>query len=245
MKKWSFEEDYILCKVCGEHKYVFAEDELLDTLISKLGEAGFFGRSRSAVKKRAYNCIGLLHGRDMSSVPDLQKERCVWFFNRKQTQHISEELQSYINRNYVRNDVADLGAIATTAPNMTALLPIGSVGPTFQELLFIYISRLNTGDPEIYHRAQISRATFSNIRSGKKGVSKKTLKQLCFGLKLTYDEAVALMAAADCAFNPSDIGDLVVVYFLKNRIYDTYEVNAELYERKQPLLFSGDVAYYK
>ena len=59
-----------------------------------------------------------------------------------------------------------------------ALLPIGSVGPTFQELLFIYISRLNTGDPEIYHRAQISRATFSNIRSGKKGVSKKTLKHL-------------------------------------------------------------------
>ena len=76
------------------------------------------------------------------------------------------------------------------------------------------------------------------------GVSKKTVMQLCFGLKLTYDEAVALMAAADCAFNRSSIEDLVVMYFLKNRIYDTYEVNAELYERNQPLLFSGSAAYY-
>ena len=37
----------------------------------------------------------------------------------------------------------------------------------------------------------------------------------------------------------------VVVYFLKNKIYDTYEVNVELHERHEAVLFDGRYEYYK
>jgi hypothetical protein len=91
-------------------------------------------------------------------------------------------------------------------------------------------------DSEVYRRSCVGRDVFCNIRNGK-GVSKRTIKQLCFGLKLSYEDAVTLLASAGYAFSNNDIGDLVVAYFLKNKIYDIYEANIELYERKQTLLF--------
>lgn len=245
MKNWSFEEDYILCQVCDECKYVFAENELLDTLMKKFEEAGFETRSRSAIRKRAYDCISLLSGQQLPRVSILQKERCECFVNRKQLQACSEGLQAYIDRNYACADTTLLDTVANVAPNTTAMLPVGEVGPTFTELLRTYINRSKMTEPQVYKRAQIGRDTFSNIYSGKKGASKKVVMRLCFGLKLTYDEAVGFMAAADHGFNPSDILDLVVVYFLKNKIYDTYEVNAELCERHEAVLFDGRYGYYE
>lgn len=245
MRNWSFEEDYILCQVCDECKYAFIENELLDTLMKKFEESGFEARSRSAVQKRAHDCISLLSGQELPHVSAIQKERCDCFVNRTQMQAYSEGLQAFLNKNYVCADATVLDAITNVTPNMTALLPIGEAGPTFLELLCTYIKRSNMTEPQVYKRAQIGRDTFSNIYSGKKGASKKVVMQLCFGLKLTYDEAVGFMAAANHGFNPSNILDLVVVYFLKNKIYDTYEVNAELYERKVAVLFDGRYGYYK
>ena len=245
MKPWSFEEDYILCKICDENKYVFIEAELLDTIIRKLETAGFEDRSRSAVRKRAFDCISLLCGQDARYVSDIQKDRCEWFSRRKQAQHNSEEIQSYVDKNYACNDAADLEAIATAAPNIMELLPIDSPTPTFVELLRTYINRSNMTEPQVYKRAQIGRDTFSKIYSGKKGASKDTVMQLCFGLKLTYNESVQFMTTANHGFNSSNIRDLVIMYFLKNQVYDTYEVNAELFERKERLLFDGRYAYCK
>ena len=124
-----------------------------------------------------------------------------------------------------------------TANSTTALVPLEPLGPSFRELLFKFIDDRKMKDSEVYKRSYVGRDTFSNIRSGKKSPSKKTVKQLCFGLKLSYDDAVVFMASAGYAFSNNDIGDLVVAYFLKNKIFDIFQANIELYERKQPLLF--------
>lgn len=245
MKAWSFQEDYIVCKFCEKHKYPFVEEVFLDEIINKLEAEGYPSRSRSAVKKRVYDCIGLLCGRDMPSVSDLQKERCNGFSNRKYARHISEELQAYLERNCTYTDETILEIATNVAPNTIALRPIGAATPTFRELLRIYIHRSNMTEAQVYKRAQIGRDTFSNIYSGKRGASKEVVMRLCFGLKLSYDEAVDFMASANCGFNTSEIRDLVVVYFLKNKIYDTYEVNAELCERNEKMLFDGRYAYYQ
>lgn len=68
MKAWSFQEDYIVCKFCEKHEYLFVEEAFLDEIINKLEAEGYPSRSRSAVKKRVYDCIGLLWGRDMMLV---------------------------------------------------------------------------------------------------------------------------------------------------------------------------------
>ena len=245
MKKWTFKEDYIVCTICDERKDVFSETELLDTLMKKLEDAGCVGRSRKAVRRRAYDCLGLLRGKKLPNVSPVQKEHCEGFNRWKQARTHSEELQSFLNENYVCADTTVLDAIANVAPDTTALLPIGEVGPSFTELLCTYINRNNMTEPQVYKRAHMGRDTFSKIYSGKKGASKQMVMRLCFGLKLTYDEAVGFMAAANHGFNNSEILDLVVVYFLKNRIYDTYEVNVELYERNEELLFDLKYGYYK
>ncbi len=245
MKNWSFEEDYILCQACDKWGYMFDGDECFDALMKKFEEAGFGTRSRTAVQKRAYDCMKLFLGQELSRISAIQKERCECFINRKRKQVDLEGLQAFLNKNCVCADTTMLDAVSNVAPDTTALLPIGEVGPTFKDLLTAYIKRSNMTEPQVYKRAQIGRDTFCNIYAGKKGASKEVVMRLCFGLKLTYDEAVGFMAAANHGFNNSKILDLVVMYFLKNQIYDTYEVNAELYERHEPMLFDGRYGYYQ
>ena len=195
--RWTFEEDYIICSFCEGHKYRTIADECLDELMDKLVGAGFGTRSKAAVNRRANDYQSLLCGWGAVHIPAIQKERCESFIRRKLERERYRGLELFLDSSYVSGEADPLEAFATTAPSLIALRPIGSVGPTFLDLLYTYIDQRNMKDSEIYKRAQISRATFSNIRSGKKGVSKKTIMQLCFGLKLTYDEAVALMAAAN------------------------------------------------
>ena len=63
--------------------------------------------------------------------------------------------------------------------------------------------------------------------------------QLCFGLKLTYDEAVVLMASAGYAFSDCILTDIIIAYYLKNKNYDIFDVNATLFENNADLLFSA------
>ena len=205
--------------------------------------AGFDTRSKAAVNRRACDCQKVISGWGTANMPTIQKERCEHFLWRKLVQERYRELELYLESNYVHSEADDLDTIATGTQNTTAYVPIDPIGPAFHKVLTDFIDRSNMTDPEVYKRGQIGRDTFSKIRAGKKGVSKKTVKQLCFGLKLSYDDAVTLMAAAGYAFSNNDISDLVVTYFLKHKIHDTYEVNAELYERNQELLFSGKIAY--
>lgn len=239
--EWTFEEDYIICCFCEDHKEWIIADKKLDELIEKLHGEGFASRSKAAVQRRAKDCQNLLCGWEAPYASVLLKERCNAFVHRTLDRERCSDLRFFLNEHYDNLDGPE--AITAVPQSAVAYVPIDPVGPTFQEMLFHFIDRSTGKDSEIYKRAQIGRDTFSKIRSGKKGVSKKTIKQLCFGLKLTYDEAVSFMAAAGYAFSNNDIGDLVVVYFLKHKMYDTYEVNAELYERNQELLFSGRTAY--
>ena len=244
MKIWSFEEDYILCKVCDEHKDLFAEDELLDALMKNFAEAGIAARSRSAMRKRAYDCISLLRGRESINMSAQQKELCQWFARREQVGVHLEEIQISLDKSGIGVVTTNLDVSASEIPKTNAFLPIGSPEPKFQDLLIAYMNRNNMAETKVYKHAQIGRDTFSKIRTGKKGASKDTVMRLCFGLELTYDESVAFMAKASHAFDSSDIRDLVIVYFLKNRIYNTYDVNAELYERKERILFDGRYPHY-
>ena len=49
-KRWSFEEDYIICKYCIEKQYIDIEYELLWELVDRLAEAGFDSRSSVVAK---------------------------------------------------------------------------------------------------------------------------------------------------------------------------------------------------
>lgn len=243
--EWTFEEDYIICRFCEDHQDLIITGEILGELMEKLVCEGFATRSKTAVQRRAKDCQNLFYGWEVPRASALQKERCKCFVRRKLEQEKYSDLELFLENRYGFSEETDLGTFTTAAPSVAALLPIDSPSPTFVELLRTYINRRNMTEPEVYRRAQIGRDTFSKIYSGKKGASKDTVMQLCFGLKLTYEESVLFMSTANHGFNSSEIRDLVVVYCLKNQMYDTYKVNVELCERKEKILFDGRYPYYQ
>lgn len=231
--KWSFEEDFIVCNYYLSH--IDSWRDHIDEVMTELKNAGFVTRDEKSVKMRIQNFEYLHTGKGLSNVAKQTRKIYNVFIQRIQHSSFSEQLQSFIKSHYVPLD-ADL---SNAISNSSSFVPLGPVGPSFQKVLFDFIDASGMKDSEVYNSCFVGRGTFSHIRKGDRGISKKTIKQLCFGLKLSYDDAVILMESAGFAFSNNSISDLVVVYFLKNKIYDIFAANAELYERNEELLFSA------
>jgi hypothetical protein len=229
---WQFTEDYIVGKFYLAHKESWRSH--IDELMAELQQVDS-SREKGSVRMRVQNFESLHTGAGLSNAAMQSKQVYGALMKRVQNSQEYSALQTYIEENYAPNTGVDSSAFTGTT-STTAFVPIEPIGPSFQELLFKFIDDRNMKDSEVYRRSCVGRDVFSNIRNGK-GASKRTIKQLCFGLKLSYEDAVILLASAGYAFSNNDIGDLVVAYFLKNKIYDIYEANIELYERKQALLF--------
>jgi hypothetical protein len=54
-------------------------------------------------------------------------------------------------------------------------------------------------------------------------------------LQLSLDEAKDLLASAGYALSRSSKMDIIVAYFLQNKIYDMFEINDVLYAYEQPI----------
>ena len=229
---WQFVEDYIVGKFYLSHEGSWRSH--IDDLMTELKQVDS-SREKGSVRMRVQNFESLHTGAGLSNAAMQSKQVYGALMARAQNSREYSALQTYIEENYAPNTGINSNAFTGTT-GTTAFVPIEPIGPSFQELLFKFIDDRNMKDSEVYRRSCVGRDVVSNIRNGK-GASKRTIKQLCFGLKLSYEDAVILLASAGYAFSNNDIGDLVVVYFLKNKIYDIYEANIELYERKQALLF--------
>lgn len=80
-----------------------------------------------------------------------------------------------------------------------------------------------------YKRAGISKQTYSRIISNPfSGVNKMTAMQLCIGLRLSYQEAVRLLASAGYTFSEAILGDRVFAYCLQNSVYNIFDVKEML-----------------
>ena len=95
----------------------------------------------------------------------------------------------------------------------------------------------NLDNAAVYKRANISKGAFSKIMCGDtKKPLKKTVLQLCIGLRLNLQESRDLLASADLAFNPHKTLDKIVIRFIADENYDIWELNAALFACNQPLL---------
>ena len=113
---------------------------------------------------------------------------------------------------------------------------------SFSDQLFKYIDDKSLSEVETYKRANVSKAVFSKIRSNKNYVpSKTTAFAFCIALKLNKKEANNLLNKAGLSFSPYSKLDIIVEYFIKNKNYDLFELNAVLYEHDQALLGSNSL----
>lgn len=108
---------------------------------------------------------------------------------------------------------------------------------TFQQKLFQLIDASGMDDVTVYKKANIDRKVFSRIRCKEDyRPTKKTAVAFAIALELDMPAMLDLLARAEIAFSPSSKFDLIVSYFVTNRIYDIFEINAALFRYGQPIL---------
>ncbi len=114
---------------------------------------------------------------------------------------------------------------------------LDDAGETFQQRLFKLIDASGMDDVSVYKKANIDRKVFSRIRCNENyKPKKKTAVAFAVALELDLPTTLDLLSRAEIAFSPSSRFDLIVTYFIRNRIYDIYEINAALFRYGQPTL---------
>lgn len=108
---------------------------------------------------------------------------------------------------------------------------------SFARTVLRLIDESGMDDVKVYKRANMSRQLFAKIRKDDNyRPTKKTACALAFALKLSHDDALALLSRAGFALSHSSKFDVIIEYFLINHIYDIHQINMTLYAFDQQIL---------
>ena len=128
------------------------------------------------------------------------------------------------------------GMSSTIAVNRNIDKLMDQMEETFSQRLLRMIDERDMTDSEAYTKAYVDRRHFSKIRKDVNYVpNKKTVLAFTIALELSLDEAKDLLASAGFALSRSSKTDIIVAYFLQNKIYDMFEINDVLYAYGQPV----------
>ena len=101
------------------------------------------------------------------------------------------------------------------------------------------IDKRGMKDSEVYNRANVSRQHFSKIRNNPDyKPSKPTAIAFAIALELDMEQTLDLIGRAGYTLTNSSRFDVIIMYFIQNRIYDMFDINETLYEFDQHLLGS-------
>lgn len=110
---------------------------------------------------------------------------------------------------------------------------------TFAEALLDHIDRRGLSDAYVYKKANISRKLFNKIKLHPDYQPRKsTCLAIAIALELNLDETIDLLAHAGYTLTHSSKFDIIVEYFILQREYNIFEINAVLFDYDCPLLGS-------
>ncbi len=130
---------------------------------------------------------------------------------------------------------------ACSAPRFKRLSPIeellSKIDDTFAVTLLKLIDLKGLTDVECYKKANVSKQTWYKIlNDGNYTPSKNTVLSFAIALELSIEETNHLLKTVGFTLSKSITFDLIVEYFIKNKVYDIMLINETLYKFDQPCL---------
>ena len=154
----------------------------------------------------------------------------------KENSLIEEALPEEFDVSTMQKTKIQKGMSSTMSVNRNIDNLMNQLEETFSQRLLRMIDERGMTDSEAYTKAYVDRRHFSKIRKDVNYVpNKKTVLAFAIALELSLDEAKDLLASAGFALSRSSKTDIIVAYFLQNKIYDMFEINDVLDAYGQPV----------
>ena len=155
----------------------------------------------------------------------------------KESSLIEEALPEEFDVSTMQKTKIEKGMFSTMSVNRNIDNLMDQLEETFSQRLLRMIDERGMIDLEAYTKAYVDRRHFSKIRKDVNYVlNKKTVLAFAIALELSLDEeAKDLLASAGFALSRSSKTDIIVAYFLQNKIYDMFEINDVLDAYGQPV----------
>ena len=155
----------------------------------------------------------------------------------KENSLIEESLPEEFDVSTMQKTKIEKGMFSTMSVNRNIDNLMDQLEETFSQRLLRMIDERGMTDLEAYTKAYVDRRHFSKIRKDVNYVlNKKTVLAFAIALELSLDEeAKDLLASAGFALSRSSKTDIIVAYFLQNKIYDMFEINDVLDAYGQPV----------
>ena len=158
------------------------------------------------------------------------------------------KVQEFIDDNYIeeapyaRKYMSDVSqgiayseCSCMAAPTIAEILT--EIDESFSEALLRMIDEKGLKDSEVYKKANIDRKLFSKIRNNKDYRPRKnTAIAFAIALELSLEDTNAFLSKAGYVLSHSSKADIIIEYYIKEQIYDIFEINEVLFEFDQPLL---------
>ena len=154
---------------------------------------------------------------------------------------LKQKLEAYIATHYELMTVAFKRVDSAVKkqqshPQAEALHDIFVLDEPFIERLYKLIDASGKSDVEIYKKAGIDRRHYAKIKNPAYVPHKKTIVAFIFALELSLASAEDLLSTAGMALSPSYLFDVIVRFYLEEKIYDIALINETLLAYDQPLI---------